>query len=175
MIAYAIPTSAVASQVRVGRKAFFGVEGYSGTRPRIVKRTSAQGAKLAYLRAAAREEPAVEYVERRLAEISETANERAIEMVKIITVAVTEENSIYPSVSPDGDGGIIVYWKALYLSIEVDVDADLTFYVRIRNSRTGVVQKWAGASFPFAALSRALKDLTNLVERQNPGWRKKYA
>lgn len=79
---------------------------------------------------------------------------------------VLAENSIYPSLSSDCEGGLLE-WRADDKLIEVHVEdtGEHSFRVRIRRGAT----LYEGTS--SVHLRRHLRDMTALVDSINPNWR----
>ena len=84
--------------------------------------------------------------------------------------------AVFPFVELIEGGGISLFWTAGPREIEIEVDADRGVYLRIvdDNGQTLVNDLFEG-KIRGRAVRQALQELTDAVERVNPGWRRLFA
>lgn len=80
--------------------------------------------------------------------------------------AVLAEDSVFPTMSADEEGGIIAEWRIANYSLEVDIDPNGRFSYTIRHEgrRTG-----GGRS--QTPLRKMIRDVSAVVAHVNPNWR----
>jgi hypothetical protein len=79
-------------------------------------------------------------------------------------------DSVYPSVSDDGEGGLIAEWRAGDRRLQLDVTAEGEELVTVR-LRNGPVL-YRGSSVLY--LRSYLRDLTSYINDVNPGWQRLF-
>lgn len=95
-----------------------------------------------------------------------------IEQTRTILRAVQGEDSVYPSIAPDGEGGAMLYWRVAKASIEIDVEADGTRYARVTDSSGKVVLDVDRIDVEVTrTLRKSLATLSSSVGTANPNWR----
>lgn len=81
---------------------------------------------------------------------------------------VLANDSVYPSISDDGEGGLVAEWRAGRRRIDIYVSDSGDFLFRVRNKGGATI--YNGTS--TLHLRRHLRDLTAIVNAINPGWRR---
>lgn len=80
---------------------------------------------------------------------------------------VLSDDSVYPTISIDEEGGVTAEWHAGALTLEVDVDPHGAMEWSLRG-KTGQVAHTGKSTTP---LRRILRDLSAFVADANPNWR----
>jgi hypothetical protein len=80
--------------------------------------------------------------------------------------SVLAEDSVYPTMSIDEDGGIIAEWRIGDYSLEVDVAPDGVFSYTVREKGKRVA---GGRS--QTPLRKFIRDISAVVANVNPNWR----
>ncbi|MBO4162034.1 hypothetical protein [Micromonospora antibiotica] len=88
---------------------------------------------------------------------------------------VSDRRTVFPFLSPDGEGGVLAEWHARKQRIEIEVDGDGNglFYASDADGR----EVLAGEVSPQSEhkLRRLLLDLSVRVDLENPTWRALFA
>ena len=92
---------------------------------------------------------------------------------------VCDENTVYPHVAPDGEGGVVATWFAGDLMIEIACDSQLRLEFVKQDGEDGLRRAInLGSAASLAASLRdvrnELRKLTELVNTRNPSWRKLF-
>lgn len=80
--------------------------------------------------------------------------------------AVLAEDSVFPTMSIDEDGGILAEWRFADYSLEVDVDPDGQFSYTLRQDGERV-----GGGRSETPLRKMIRDVSAIVAHVNPNWR----
>jgi hypothetical protein len=97
--------------------------------------------------------------------ISHAVADRGMDLVETLFTP----NTVYASVAPD-DGGLIFYWKAADMSIEIDVYAFDGFWWSWKNI-AAVTKSGDGPDLPIRDLKYILTHFSKEVDAANPDWR----
>jgi hypothetical protein len=93
-----------------------------------------------------------------------------------LVVDLTEPTSVPPTVTPNGSGGAVLYWRADERVIEIELDSDGSHYARVRDSRGEATLEDEGmGDFPTSTVKKAVVELTAVVQLLNPRWREVFA
>lgn len=112
----------------------------------------------------------IEQVRQRLASLHDAPKDTARVYFLNVLRNVVDGSSATPSVAADEDGGIVAVWKCGPLSLQVDVNDDQTFYVRVRDGVADSVREWYEGLFPYAQVKDALRDVSKRAHSVNPSW-----
>ncbi|RFA12182.1 hypothetical protein B7R22_17290 [Subtercola boreus] len=96
----------------------------------------------------------------------------AIEMLSRLMVA----DSIYPSVSPDGEGGLSFQWSSGQWLLELDLENSGEYFL-LQTDEQGVKrQQLRGEvhSLPIPLVKSLVAEFTDYVESLNPAWREYF-
>lgn len=104
-------------------------------------------------------------------EIETSVRKAALELVRTISTS----DSVYPTISPDGGGGAVLYWRAGPLSLEVDLEADSNFYIRFRDLDADRLEERYEAPIPRTFIATRLAALSEYAADANPEWRSFFA
>jgi hypothetical protein len=80
--------------------------------------------------------------------------------------AVLAEDSVFPTMSIDEEGGIIAEWRIADYSLEVDVAPDGRFSYTVRQQG-----KRVGGGRSQTPLRKMIRDVSAVVAHVNPNWR----
>lgn len=105
---------------------------------------------------------AAEHVEAGLEPPSAVAYHRMLDALR----AVLAEDSVFPTMSIDEDGGIIAEWRIADYSLEVDADPDGRFSYTVRQHG-----KRIGGGQSQTPLRKMIRDVSAVVAHVNPNWR----
>lgn len=94
-----------------------------------------------------------------------TAPEANSRMVRLLR-DVLAEDSVYPTMSIDEDGGIIAEWRASVFSLEIDVDPDGTASFTLRRDGLKI-----GSGKSVTPLRKIIRDFSAVVAKANPNWK----
>lgn len=83
--------------------------------------------------------------------------------------AIFTPNTVYATITPD-DGGLIFYWKAGSMSIEIDMYAPDGYWWRVKNVAE-INERDSGDELPLIELKHCLAHFSKEVDRVNPKWR----
>jgi hypothetical protein len=120
-------------------------------------------------------EPAViDFTRTRFTELHETPSEDVQAYVLRVLSLLSDDSTVFPSLSPDDDGGAILTWKCGPLSLQVDVAPGGLFYVRRRDAATGALREWFDGPFPYPQVKSALREISRRVAEVNPAWRQAH-
>jgi hypothetical protein len=119
--------------------------------------------------------PALEYARSELSKLDrqllsigcEGPTEQATQKTLTILKTTLDRNSIFPSVSEDGERGIICEWRAGSGRITLEIDAVGRAYLQVLNARGVTVADGDSA----AKLGVHLRALSETVTAVNPSWR----
>ncbi len=79
-----------------------------------------------------------------------------IERVRNVLLTQLDFNSRLPSIAPDEDGGVVLYWVSGGKTVELDVDPDGTYYLRAGDENGRMTAKHMGDGEPHEVLLRAM-------------------
>lgn len=105
---------------------------------------------------------AAEHVEAGLETPSDIAYHRMLHGLR----AVLAEDSVFPTMSIDEEGGIIAEWRIADYSLEVDVAPDGRFSYTVRQQG-----KRVGGGLSETPLRKLIRDISAIVAHVNPNWR----
>lgn len=93
----------------------------------------------------------------------------------ILLGRVMGEGSVYPAITPDGEGGVSFEWSSQDWLIELDLIADGS-YILVRRRGGGVnghatVSHGRIKQMPIPYLRSLINDYSKFVELRNPNWR----
>ncbi|GAB3136384.1 hypothetical protein GCM10027258_10490 [Amycolatopsis stemonae] len=89
-----------------------------------------------------------------------------------ILYAICDSTSVYPHISPDGDGGVAAVWYADEFSLEIIVDREGDAYAIVKiGSNMLSVDLDNGDTTALRAIRGHLGRLTAHVKVKNPQWR----
>lgn len=103
-----------------------------------------------------------EHVDANLSEPTPRASRRMLHILR----EVLAEDSVYPTMSADDEGGLIAEWHIGDSSLEIDVDPTGAFSYTVRKEGKRVL---GGQS--QTPLRKIIRDISALVARVNPNWR----
>jgi hypothetical protein len=105
----------------------------------------------------------------------EAATTDAIIAMDEILKKVADRRTVFPYLSPDGEGGVLAEWHAKEQKIEIEVDAvgEANFYATDQAGKT-VLEDGVNPTTEWK-LRRLLLDLSARVDRENPTWRDLFA
>lgn len=88
---------------------------------------------------------------------------------------IARPSSIFPSIAPDGEGGVDVTWMAgpQRLSINIDSSGVVSAYAVSREGRVLVDGTMSGRR-AVLSFAKALWELSERIERINPNWRRSF-
>lgn len=100
---------------------------------------------------------------------------RIVNYLLILLRRVMDESSVYPAITPDGEGGVSFEWSSQDWLIELDLIADGS-YILVRRRGDGVngqatVSHGRIKQMPIAYLRSLIDDYSRFVELRNPNWR----
>ena len=84
------------------------------------------------------------------------------------------QNTIYASIAPDGDDGLIFYWRAGDSSIEIDVLEPDQYYWRVVDRGGEISLTGEDDELPLIELKHAVKIFSKEVDQVNPHWRESF-
>lgn len=87
--------------------------------------------------------------------------------------SVAQVETTYPSVVPDGEGGVVLHWLAAPQSLTVEVDAQGPTYVRAVGPQ-GRTERSSEPVAISAIVRRSLTAIADAVNAGNPAWRDAY-
>lgn len=102
------------------------------------------------------------------------SNPVAVDFARRVLRSVTSDDSFLPSVLSDSDGGVILFWKAGNSSIQIDLDADNSYYARVVEPASQTDDEWFDHPFPATEIRNHLEVLTCVVNSVNPNWRELF-
>lgn len=105
---------------------------------------------------------AAEHSETGLGAPSDIAYHRMLHVLR----SVLAEDSVFPTMSIDEDGGIIAEWRIANYSLEVDVAPDGAFSYTLRDKG-----KRVGGGHSETPLRKMIRDVSAVVAHVNPNWR----
>lgn len=88
--------------------------------------------------------------------------------------SLADQNTVFPSIASDEDGGIVAVWRSGPLSLQIDVDGFDRFYVVARDRASGMHREWFESPFPTDAVRAHLASLSKRTRAINPSWRALY-
>lgn len=105
------------------------------------------------------------------------ATPEAVSRALRLLVSISKPSSVYPSIVPDGDGGISIAWIAGKQMLVIDIEADgQSGYARATNSAGQTILNFEfGRDVASKRLGQALDRLSARVSSVNPHWRNLYA
>ncbi len=103
-----------------------------------------------------------EHLEAGLKAPSDIAYHRMLHVLR----AVLAEDSVFPTMSIDDDGGIIAEWRIANYALEVDVDPSGSFSYTVRHD--GLRVSGGRSETP---LRKTIRDVSAVVAHVNPNWR----
>ncbi|MFI5535867.1 hypothetical protein ACIA5H_05695 [Nocardia sp. NPDC051900] len=91
---------------------------------------------------------------------------RALQLIRFLFTP----NTVYASIAPE-DGGLVFFWTALDMSIEIDIIPGDKYWWSVRNV---AAESYSGEGevLPFRKLQYSLNHLSKEVEVANPKWRR---
>ncbi len=101
--------------------------------------------------------------------MTEAARVRAERVLR----SMGKPSSVFPSIAPDGDGGVLIAWMASLQTISIEIQADgCGGYCHVTDVR-GVteLELHFGMSLSAKRLGQALDRLSAKVRAVNPHWR----
>lgn len=86
-----------------------------------------------------------------------------------------EDETVFPAITSAEDNELIFYWRAGTTSIEVDIDCEEGYYVRVRRE-DGTEEEKMGMvkDIPYDFLKSELELFTNRVNKLNPSWKELF-
>jgi hypothetical protein len=103
-----------------------------------------------------------EHLEAGLEKPSDIAYHRMLHVLR----SVLSEDSVYPTMSIDQDGGVIAEWHIAHYALEVDVAPDGGFVYTVRQKG-----KRVGGGTSQTPLRKVIRDVSTMVAHLNPNWR----
>ena len=91
----------------------------------------------------------------------------AIDATRLLLRKSLDVDSVYPSISDDGDGGLYVEWRASKRHILVEISRTGSYYLFATDDDGYVVYEGDDPHY----LRRQVKELTTVVNDANPTWR----
>lgn len=93
---------------------------------------------------------------------------------KLINESI-EDDFVFPAITSAEDNELIFYWRAGTTSIEVDIDCEEGYYVRVRRYN-GTEQEKMGMvkDIPYEFIKQELKLFTDRVNKLNPTWKELF-
>lgn len=88
---------------------------------------------------------------------------------------VVERTTVFPFLSPNGEGGVLAEWHAGSQKIEIEVEADGTAYTYATDNQGKVVLDTNVSRETIKALRHILRVLSERVDEENPKWREMFS
>lgn len=118
--------------------------------------------------------PAYDYARSQLASLIQQHTEVGLAIPNAATVGqmgrvlrdVLAEDSIYPTLSIDEDGGLVAEWHVGTYSLEVDIAPNAVFSYTVRQEGRRL-----GRGTSRTPLRKMIRDLSTIVSTANPNWR----
>jgi hypothetical protein len=93
---------------------------------------------------------------------------------KVIDKSLTDE-TVFPSITSAEDNELIFYWRAGNTSIEVDIDCEEGYYVRVRREDNTEEEKMGMVKdIPYGFIKKELELFTERVNKLNPSWKELF-
>lgn len=88
---------------------------------------------------------------------------------------IATKSTVYPAIAPDYSGGLGLHWVANHLSLEIEVDSEMS-YSYVAYNHDEIIVSGEGKGLPPATeIRNYLTLLTRYVEVKNPHWREHFA
>lgn len=88
---------------------------------------------------------------------------------------VSDRRTVFPYLSPDGEGGVLAEWHARKQKIEVEIDAEGSAFYYATDQEGRELLEGAVTPQTEHKLRRLLLDLSARVDQENPLWRELFA
>lgn len=105
---------------------------------------------------------AADHIEAGLEPPSDVAYHKMLHVLR----SVLAEDSVFPTMSIDDEGGVIAEWRVASYALEIDVDPDGQFSFTVRKDGKRVAS--ANSQTP---LRKLIRDFSAVVAQVNPNWR----
>jgi hypothetical protein len=100
-----------------------------------------------------------------------------VNLLTALLSRVMERGSVYPAITPDGQGGVSFEWSAKRWLVELELTSDGRFSL-LHSGADGVVNgniEGFARAIPLARVKRLVRDFSAFVVSQNPMWREYFA
>jgi hypothetical protein len=89
---------------------------------------------------------------------------------------IMDDSSVYPAVTPDGNGGISFEWSAHRMLLEMELSIDGRYCVFHTDAQGSIGMEVEGSvhNLPLVPLRRIVREFTDYVVAHNPAWRSNF-
>lgn len=102
---------------------------------------------------------------------------RRVDLCMSLLARLMSAETVYPSATPDGEGGITLEWISGKWLIELDLEANGEYFL-LHSGEDGILktkQRGMIRDLPLRELQRLLASFTQYVVDRNSSWRSLYA